>query len=103
MLLLHSIMQVVVEVVGEAHLVETDPATTEKEAKEPEEEIEKMESNSTTIDCEEEANLTLTLPVDNNVAVSPPFTKPMTKHDGEINQIIDEITKSDDEQEDVPF
>ncbi|KAK5840252.1 hypothetical protein PVK06_009141 [Gossypium arboreum] len=80
-----------------------DPATIEKETKEVEEETEKTKSISIAIDCEEEdeANPTHAPLVDNTAAIPPPFTESMTEQDHEINQIIEEITKSDDEQEDV--
>ncbi|KAK5812024.1 hypothetical protein PVK06_027418 [Gossypium arboreum] len=85
--------------------IETDPATTKKETKKPEEEIKKTKSVNFATDSEdeEEANPTHAPPVDSIVVVPPPFTEPMTEQDREIKWIIDEITKSNDEQEDMPL
>ncbi|KAH1056426.1 hypothetical protein J1N35_034491 [Gossypium stocksii] len=100
-----TVQVAVVEEVGKAQPTETDPATIEKETKEPKEETKKKESVSITTDCEEgeEANPTPTPLMDNTVVVPPSFTQPMTEQDHEINQIINEIIKCDYEQEDVPL
>ncbi|KAH1107451.1 hypothetical protein J1N35_011219 [Gossypium stocksii] len=69
MLMLHSIMQAVAQEAGEAQLIETDPATIEKETKEPQEEIKKTKSVNFATDSEEEeeANPTPAPPVDSTV------------------------------------
>ncbi|KAK5825410.1 hypothetical protein PVK06_020242 [Gossypium arboreum] len=95
----------IVEKVGKAQPAEIDLATIEKEAKQQEKEIEKKESISIATDCEEgeEVNPTPTPPMDSTAVVPPAFTQLMTEQDCEINQIINEITKFDDEQEDMPL
>ncbi|KAK5824744.1 hypothetical protein PVK06_019528 [Gossypium arboreum] len=69
MLLLHSIIQVVAEGVGEVKPSEIESTIAEKETKELDEEIEKMKS------------IIIAAGRDNTAAVPPPSTKLMTDQD----------------------
>lgn len=82
----------------------TNPANEEKEPKEPEKDEDKTESVSIATDHgEEEANPTSAPLVDSTVAIPPPSTEQMTEQDHEINRTINDLTKSDDEEDDVPI
>jgi len=52
---------------------------------------------------EEEANPLIAPPVDNTTTVPPLSTELMTEQDHEIDRIIYELTRFDDEEEDVPL
>ncbi|KAK5842444.1 hypothetical protein PVK06_004800 [Gossypium arboreum] len=52
---------------------------------------------------EEAAKPTLAPPADDIAAVPPPSTKQMIEKDREINRIIDDLTKFDDAEDDVPI
>ncbi|PPS12396.1 hypothetical protein GOBAR_AA08247 [Gossypium barbadense] len=87
------------EAVGDTEPVETNLANEENAPKAPEEEPEKTKSVNIETDREdeEEANPSIAPPVDNTVAIPPPSTRPMTEQNREINRVIDELTKFDNE------
>ncbi|KAH1106941.1 hypothetical protein J1N35_010709 [Gossypium stocksii] len=95
---------VIVKRVGEAQPTKTDHVPidhtiTKKETKEPKKETEKMElvNIATSGEKEEKANPKPAPPVDSTIVVPPPFIEPRTEQYHEINWIIDEITKPNDE------
>ncbi|KAK5825867.1 hypothetical protein PVK06_020742 [Gossypium arboreum] len=92
----------------EEGMVEAEPRTTnsvaeEKETKSLDEDVIKTKSFHIETDDEgiEEATPTLAPPMDSTAVVPPTSTVAMTKQDREINCIIDEITKSENKEEDV--
>ncbi|KAK5812845.1 hypothetical protein PVK06_028289 [Gossypium arboreum] len=94
----------------EVEPIEAEPGTTnpdveEKETKSPDEDAKKTESVHIETDDEGTEEVTPTLaPLDDSITVAPPTsTEAMTEQDCKINSIIDEITKSDNEEEDVPL
>ncbi|KAH1038818.1 hypothetical protein J1N35_040561 [Gossypium stocksii] len=67
-------------------------------------ELRKMVGNrNDLIGDEEEANPLVAPPMDSTATIPPHSTKPMTEQDHEIDCIIDELTRSDNEEEDVPL
>ncbi|KAH1032008.1 hypothetical protein J1N35_044182 [Gossypium stocksii] len=93
------------EGVDDAELVQTNSANKENAPKAPKEELEKIESVSieTNLEDEEEENPSVAPPVDSTATIPPPSTKPMTEQDREVDWIIDELTRFDNEEEDVPL
>ncbi|KAH1106681.1 hypothetical protein J1N35_010449 [Gossypium stocksii] len=89
----------------EAELGTTNPNAKEKETKSPDENVKNTEPVYIETDGKgtEEATPTSTPVNDSTIAVLPTSTEVMTKQDRKINCIIDEITKSDNEEEDVPL
>ncbi|KAK5825287.1 hypothetical protein PVK06_020101 [Gossypium arboreum] len=77
----------------------------EKETTSPDKDIEKAELVHIETDDErtEEANLTPIPLEDSTAGIPPTFTKPMTERDLNFNRLIDEITKSENEDVDVPL
>lgn len=62
-----------------------------------------MVSIATDHEEEEEANPNHVPLVDSLAAIPSPSTKPMTEQDREINWIIDDLTRFDNEEEKVPL
>ncbi|KAK5785004.1 hypothetical protein PVK06_039545 [Gossypium arboreum] len=93
------------EGVGDAKPVKTNPANEENAPKALEEEPEKTKfvSIKTNHGDKEEANPSVAPLVDSTAAIPPLSTELMTEHDRKINQIINELTKFDNENEDVPL
>ncbi|KAH1091490.1 hypothetical protein J1N35_018747 [Gossypium stocksii] len=91
--------------VGDTKPVETNPINEENMPKASEEKPEKIESVSIETNCEdeEEANLSISPLMDSTVAIPPPSIEPMIEHDYEINRIINEHTRFDNEEGDVPL
>ncbi|KAH1047469.1 hypothetical protein J1N35_038253 [Gossypium stocksii] len=91
--------------VDDVEPVEVNPANKENAPKASEEEQEKTESVSIETDCEdeEEANPSVVPLVDSTATIPPPSTELMTELDHEVDQIINELTRFDNEEEDVPL
>ncbi|KAH1039896.1 hypothetical protein J1N35_041639 [Gossypium stocksii] len=51
----------------------------------------------------EEANPTFIPPMDATTPIQPQSTTPMTQQDHEIDKLIDDLTKLDDEEDKVPI
>ncbi|PPE01341.1 hypothetical protein GOBAR_DD01667 [Gossypium barbadense] len=83
----------------------TNPAAEEKQTKSFDEDAEMTKSFYIEIDDKgtKEATSTPAPPKDSTATVPPTSTEAMTKQDRKIDRIIDEITKSDNEEEDMPL